>query len=167
MQHWQISRPDLERCFEHAREERARALQRWVRAGAAGLARAVRATAAALARRLRVNATVRKLGALEERLLDDIGITRAEIADLAQGRIQPRRARAATARAEPPATELAIDPADALKQPLTAILSISEILRDNPDLPRVRRQEFLGIVIAESERLDRAIDEVLNPPRAA
>jgi signal transduction histidine kinase len=60
----------------------------------------------------------------------------------------------------------ALDAADALRTPLTSIRSLSEILRDNPHLPRATRERFLGIVIAESERLDRAIDRVLNSPPA-
>lgn len=170
MQHRQISHSELERYLQRGREERAKAMQRVLRAGAARVTRAVRTAATALTHKLSMNATIRKLDMLEDRLLDDIGITRAEIADFAQGRIRPRRAaRTAPIGQDGPAseTEPVVDAAHELKTPLTAILSISEILRDNPDLPRARRQEFLGIVIAESERLDRAIDQVLNPPRAA
>jgi signal transduction histidine kinase len=58
------------------------------------------------------------------------------------------------------------DVAHALRTPLTSIRSFSEILRDNPDLPRVTRERFLGIVLTESQRLDRIIEQLLHirPP---
>jgi len=58
------------------------------------------------------------------------------------------------------------DMAHALRTPLTSIRSFSEILRDNPDLPQVTRERFLGIVLTESQRLDRVIEQLLHirPP---
>ena len=49
-----------------------------------------------------------------------------------------------------------------LRTPLTSIRSFAEILHDNPDLEAPRRGEFLGIIIAESERLTRLINDVLD-----
>ncbi|MBL8702009.1 MAG: histidine kinase [Alphaproteobacteria bacterium] len=49
-----------------------------------------------------------------------------------------------------------------LRTPLTSIRSFSEILHDNADLPPDQRREFLGIVIKESERLTRLINQVLD-----
>ncbi|HET6468014.1 MAG TPA: ATP-binding protein, partial [Geminicoccaceae bacterium] len=49
-----------------------------------------------------------------------------------------------------------------LRTPLTSIRSFSEILYDNPDLDQEQRQRFLGIVIKESERLTRLINQVLD-----
>ena len=49
-----------------------------------------------------------------------------------------------------------------LRTPLTAIRASSEILYDNPDLPVSERQRFLHIVIQESERLTRLINQVLD-----
>jgi signal transduction histidine kinase len=49
-----------------------------------------------------------------------------------------------------------------LRTPLTSIRSFSEILRDNADLPPEQRGEFLAIVIKESERLTRLINQVLD-----
>jgi Na+/proline symporter/nitrogen-specific signal transduction histidine kinase len=49
-----------------------------------------------------------------------------------------------------------------LRTPLTSIRSFSEILFDNPTLDQTRRQEFLGIIIKESERLTRLINQVLD-----
>ncbi len=49
-----------------------------------------------------------------------------------------------------------------LRTPLTSIRAFSEILRDNPELDGAERQKFLGIVIQESERLTRLINQVLD-----
>jgi signal transduction histidine kinase len=49
-----------------------------------------------------------------------------------------------------------------LRTPLTSIRSFSEILHDSPDLELTERQHFLGIIIRESERLTRLINQVLD-----
>ena len=49
-----------------------------------------------------------------------------------------------------------------LRTPLTSIRSFSEILFDNPILDTEQRQRFLGIIIKESERLTRLINQVLD-----
>ncbi len=49
-----------------------------------------------------------------------------------------------------------------LRTPLTSIRAFTEILRDNPKLPDAQRENFLGIVIRESERLTRLINQVLD-----
>jgi signal transduction histidine kinase len=49
-----------------------------------------------------------------------------------------------------------------LRTPLTSIRSFSEILFDNPGLDTAQRQQFLGIIIKESERLTRLINQVLD-----
>lgn len=49
-----------------------------------------------------------------------------------------------------------------LRTPLTSIRAFTEILYDHPDLPLERRVEFLGIVLKESERLTRLINQVLD-----
>ncbi|HTQ00161.1 MAG TPA: sensor histidine kinase [Casimicrobiaceae bacterium] len=49
-----------------------------------------------------------------------------------------------------------------LRTPLTSIRAFSEILHDNPGLPVEERQRFLPIVIQESERLTRLINQVLD-----
>lgn len=52
-----------------------------------------------------------------------------------------------------------------LRTPLTSIRAFSEILRDNPTLDQSQRENFLGIVIRESERLTRLINQVLDLAR--
>ena len=49
-----------------------------------------------------------------------------------------------------------------LRTPLTSIRAFSEILNDNPQLDAEQRAKFLGIVIKESERLTRLINQVLD-----
>src|SRR6516165_1533555 len=49
-----------------------------------------------------------------------------------------------------------------LRTPLTSIRSFSEILLDNPALEQHQRQEFLRIIVTESERLTRLINDMLD-----
>ena len=49
-----------------------------------------------------------------------------------------------------------------LRTPLTSIRALSEILHDDPELDRRQRVKFLGIIIKESERLTRLINQVLD-----
>ncbi len=49
-----------------------------------------------------------------------------------------------------------------LRTPLTSIRAFSEILHDNPDLDAAERHKFLTIIIQESERLTRLINQVLD-----
>ena len=49
-----------------------------------------------------------------------------------------------------------------LRTPLTSIRAFSEILNDNPRLEEGERSKFLGIIVKESERLTRLINQVLD-----
>lgn len=49
-----------------------------------------------------------------------------------------------------------------LRTPLTTLRSMAEILRDYPDLSEAQRQNFLETMIAESERLNRTVDQLLE-----
>ena len=49
-----------------------------------------------------------------------------------------------------------------LRTPLTSIRAFAEILHDNPALDASERQKFLAIVLQESERLTRLINQVLD-----
>lgn len=49
-----------------------------------------------------------------------------------------------------------------LRTPLTSIRSFSEILGDHPDLDLRQREKFLTIIVKESERLTRLINEILD-----
>jgi Na+/proline symporter/nitrogen-specific signal transduction histidine kinase len=49
-----------------------------------------------------------------------------------------------------------------LRTPLTSIRAFSEILLDNPDLDTADRQRYLEIVVAETARLTRLINQVLD-----
>jgi len=49
-----------------------------------------------------------------------------------------------------------------LRTPLTSIRAFAEILHDNPELAAAKRQEFVGIVLRETERLTRLINQILD-----
>ena len=48
-----------------------------------------------------------------------------------------------------------------LRTPLTSIRSFSEIVHDHPDLQVEERGEFLRIIVQESERLTRLLNDIL------
>ena len=52
-----------------------------------------------------------------------------------------------------------------LRTPLTSIRAFSEILRDNPGLDTEQRARMLAIIVQESERLTRLINQVLDLAR--
>ncbi len=49
-----------------------------------------------------------------------------------------------------------------LRTPLTSIRALTELMRDEPGMDAAQRQQFLGIVVAESERLSRLVNQVLD-----
>lgn len=49
-----------------------------------------------------------------------------------------------------------------LRTPLTSIRAMAELIRDEPDMPAEQRQQFLGIIVGEAERLSRLVNQVLD-----
>lgn len=49
-----------------------------------------------------------------------------------------------------------------LRTPLTSIRALAELMVDDPDMPAGQRQQFLGIVVGETERLTRLVNQVLD-----
>jgi hypothetical protein len=49
-----------------------------------------------------------------------------------------------------------------LRTPLTSIRAFSEILFDNPEIDLTERKHFLGIIVSETERLTRLVNQVLD-----
>ncbi len=49
-----------------------------------------------------------------------------------------------------------------LRTPLTSIRALAELMRDDPDMPEPQRNQFLGVVVAETERLSRLVNQVLE-----
>jgi signal transduction histidine kinase len=49
-----------------------------------------------------------------------------------------------------------------LRTPLTSIRAFSEMLADDPELDLDTRQRFLGIIVSETERLTRLVNQVLD-----
>ncbi len=52
-----------------------------------------------------------------------------------------------------------------LRTPLTSIRAFAEILHDSQDLPEEKRRHFLDVVVHESQRLSRLIEEILDLAR--
>lgn len=52
-----------------------------------------------------------------------------------------------------------------LRTPLTSIRALAELMQDTPDIEPARREEFLGIIVTESERLGRLVGQVLDMAR--
>ena len=49
-----------------------------------------------------------------------------------------------------------------LRTPLTSIRALSEMMVDDPDIDVAQRQQFLAIIVAETERLSRLVNQVLD-----
>jgi signal transduction histidine kinase len=49
-----------------------------------------------------------------------------------------------------------------LRTPLTSIRAFSEILRDDPKTALPERERFLGIIVSETERLTRLVNQILD-----
>ena len=49
-----------------------------------------------------------------------------------------------------------------LRTPLTAIRAFAELMADDPAMEVAQRQRFLGLVVAETERLTRLVNQVLD-----
>jgi len=49
-----------------------------------------------------------------------------------------------------------------LRTPLTSIRAFAELMRDDPEMAPPQRQQFLGLVVAEAERLSRLVNQVLD-----
>ncbi len=49
-----------------------------------------------------------------------------------------------------------------LRTPLTSIRAFAELMRDDPQMDVAQRQQFLGLVVAETERLTRLVNQVLD-----
>ena len=49
-----------------------------------------------------------------------------------------------------------------LRTPLTSIRALAELMVDDPAMDAAQRQQFLGLVVAETERLTRLVNQVLD-----
>ena len=49
-----------------------------------------------------------------------------------------------------------------LRTPLTSIRALAELMVDDPEMPSPQRQQFLAIVVGETERLSRLVNQVLD-----
>ena len=51
-----------------------------------------------------------------------------------------------------------------LKTPLASMRSLSEIVRDHPDLSDDQRRRFLDAIVSEGERLTMTVERLLGSP---
>ncbi|ACB32511.1 histidine kinase [Leptothrix cholodnii SP-6] len=49
-----------------------------------------------------------------------------------------------------------------LRTPLTSIRALAELMRDEADMPEAQRQQFMTIIVGETERLSRLVNQVLD-----
>ncbi len=49
-----------------------------------------------------------------------------------------------------------------LRTPLTSIRALAELMADEPDMPVPQRQQFVRIIVTETERLSRLVNQVLD-----
>ena len=49
-----------------------------------------------------------------------------------------------------------------LRTPLTSIRALAELIRDDDDMPMAQRQHFMVIIVSETERLTRLVNQVLD-----
>jgi signal transduction histidine kinase len=49
-----------------------------------------------------------------------------------------------------------------LRTPLTSIRTMAELMADEPDMPLPQRQQFIQIIVSETERLSRLVNQVLD-----
>jgi signal transduction histidine kinase len=49
-----------------------------------------------------------------------------------------------------------------LRTPLTSIRALAELMRDDAEMPAAQRQQFVGIIVGETERLSRLVNQVLD-----
>jgi Na+/proline symporter/nitrogen-specific signal transduction histidine kinase len=49
-----------------------------------------------------------------------------------------------------------------LRTPLTSIRALAELIRDDPAMEPAQRQQFVGLIVSETERLSRLVNQVLD-----
>ena len=49
-----------------------------------------------------------------------------------------------------------------LRTPLTSIRALAELMQDDAEMSAAQRQQFIGIIVAETERLTRLVNQVLD-----
>jgi Na+/proline symporter/nitrogen-specific signal transduction histidine kinase len=49
-----------------------------------------------------------------------------------------------------------------LRTPLTSIRAFAELMRDDPSMDAAQRQQFIGLIVDETERLSRLVNQVLD-----
>ena len=66
-------------------------------------------------------------------------------------------------RNEPTAFAMTYDQIEhELRTPVACVRSLSEIVRDHPDMTEDQRRAFLDAIVTESERLSRTVERLLD-----
>ena len=66
-------------------------------------------------------------------------------------------------RNEPTAFAMTYDQIEhELRTPVACVRSLSEIVRDHPDMTEDQRRAFLDAIVSESERLSRTVERLLD-----
>lgn len=95
-------------------------------------------------------------------LPDDLGIIRADLAEIRERSLSDERAATAAERRK---NELVAYLAHDIKTPLTSVLGYLSLLREEPDLSEAQRREYANIAYAKAERLGGLIDEFFEITR--
>ena len=95
-------------------------------------------------------------------ILDEASALRRTSAALQQATDELRTANARLAELDRLKDDFMSSVTHELRTPLTAIRAFAELMVDDPGMPAPQRQEFLGIVVAETERLTRLVNQVLD-----
>ncbi len=100
-----------------------------------------------------------ELGSAFNRMTEQLAKITAERDQVEASLVESRDRAITAAKLE---TEFLANVSHELRTPMTSIRSFAEILREYADEDPQSRQEFLDIIVTESERLTRLIEQILN-----
>ena len=96
------------------------------------------------------------------RILDEASQLRAHTQELAKAGAELRAANEQLKGLDSLKDDFMASVTHELRTPLTSIRALSEMMVDDPDIDVAQRQQFLAIIVAETERLTRLVNQVLE-----
>ena len=96
------------------------------------------------------------------RILDEASQLRAHTQELAKAGAELRAANEQLKGLDSLKDDFMSSVTHELRTPLTSIRALSEMMVDDPDIDVAQRQQFLAIIVAETERLTRLVNQVLD-----
>ena len=96
------------------------------------------------------------------RILDEASQLRAHTQELAKAGAELRAANEQLKGLDSLKDDFMSSVTHELRTPLTSIRALSEMMVDDPDIDVAQRQQFLAIIVAETERLTRLVNQVLE-----